>query len=77
MKYYMAKKPDELKGEVVHKEIMHYLADGVSYIDALVQYCNDNGLEVEVIAAIVRKSPILKGKVQEDAEKFNMLITEK
>lgn len=44
-----------------------------SYIDAIVEYCKDNNLELETAGSIVRNFPKLKAKVQLEAEKLNML----
>jgi hypothetical protein len=44
-----------------------------SYIEAIVEYCKDTGLEIEVAATLVNST--LKAKMQEQAEKSNLLKT--
>ena len=50
------------------------LLNGVNYIDALVEYARKNGLEIEAVADIVKKSSILKEKVRTEAVKMKMVI---
>ncbi len=64
---------DELKVEDIHKEISKYVNRDVSYIDALVYYAKIHDIEIEVIGEIVRRSPILKSKIRDDAEKLNLV----
>jgi hypothetical protein len=42
-----------------------------TYLEAIVQHCKDTGLEIEVAATLV--NPTLKSKMQEQAEKVNLL----
>jgi hypothetical protein len=42
-----------------------------TYLEAIVQHCKDTGLEIEVAATLV--NPTLKAKMQEQAEKVNLL----
>jgi len=42
-----------------------------TYLEAIVQHCKDTGLEIEVAATLV--NPTLKAKIQEQAEKANLL----
>lgn len=44
---------------------------GVSYIDAIVMYCEETGYEVEVIAKLV--SANLKSKIRVEAEDLHFL----
>jgi hypothetical protein len=46
---------------------------GVDYIDAVLLWCEKNKLEVEVAAAWIKKSPVLKSKIQFEAERVNAL----
>ena len=59
--------------ERVHHEISEMLANGINYIDALVEYAKKNDLEIEAVADIVKKSSILKEKVRTDAVKLKMV----
>jgi hypothetical protein len=41
-----------------------------NYIDAIVQYCKDSGLEIEIAATLVNSN--LKSKIESDAIDANM-----
>lgn len=64
---------DELKIEQIHKEVSKYVNKDVSYIDALVHYADTHDIEIEVIGEMIRRSPILKSKVRDDAEKLKLV----
>ena len=40
-------------------------------IEAIVEYCKDTGLEIEVAATLITSN--LKGKIEEDAMNLNLL----
>lgn len=63
----------ELSAEKIHKEIIKYINTDVSYIDALVYYAEKYDIEIEVLGEMVKKSPILKSKVRDDAENLNLV----
>jgi len=63
----------DLNAEQILREISDYVNKDVSYIDALVYYAESNDVELEVIGEIVRRSPILKSKVRDDAELLRMV----
>ena len=45
----------------------------VNYIDAVVLFCEQRGMEVETAAALIKGSAKMKAKVQNDAEELNYL----
>lgn len=45
----------------------------IEYIDAVVMYCEKNGLEVESVASLITNNEALKAKVQIEAENLNYL----
>lgn len=45
----------------------------VNYIDAVILFCEKNGMEVETAAALIKGSAKMKAKVQNDAEDLNYL----
>lgn len=45
----------------------------VEYIDAIVTWCEKNKFEVEYVASIVKKDPVLKSKLQVEAENMNII----
>jgi predicted aldo/keto reductase-like oxidoreductase len=63
----------ELNSEKIMREISYMIDSGVSYIDAIVEYSEQNGLEIEVLGEIIRRSPILKAKIYEEAEGLNLV----
>lgn len=65
----------ELNAEQILREISAYVNKEVSYIDALVYYAEKNDIELEVVGEIVRRSPILKSKVRDDAELLKLVET--
>lgn len=46
--------------------------DSVSYIDALLHYCNQNGIEPEYAGELIKNTP-LKAKLESDAQRYNFL----
>lgn len=47
--------------------------NNIEYIDAVVYWCEKNNLEVEVAANWIRKDPVIKSKIQAEAENLNIL----
>lgn len=64
---------EAVKAEQILLEIQEYVNDEVSHIDALVHYAETNNLEIDLIGEIIRRSPVLKSKVRDDAERLNMV----
>ena len=63
----------KLNSERIMSEIAGYISEGVPYIDAVVEYAEKNGLEIEVVGQIIRKSPLLKANIYREAEELNMV----
>ncbi|PHS22104.1 MAG: hypothetical protein COA84_13060 [Robiginitomaculum sp.] len=61
------------KEEAIIDEISHYVNSDVTYIDALVIYAEKHDIEIEVLGEIVKRSVVLKSKVEEDAEFLNLI----
>lgn len=57
----------------IHHEIAKMLSNGVTYIDALVDYASMNNMEIEALAEIVKKSPIMKEKLKDEAVKMRLV----
>lgn len=49
------------------------ISNGVTYIDALVEYAKKNDLEIEAVADIIKRSTIIKEKVRDEAVKMKMV----
>ena len=47
--------------------------NNVEYIDAVVTWCNKNNLDIEVVAGAIKKDPVIKAKLQADAENLNFI----
>lgn len=43
------------------------------YIDAVVTYCENNGIEIETVAPLIKQSARLKSSIREEAENINMI----
>jgi len=56
-----------------NSEIEKIHNNDVDYIDAITTWCEKNNLDIEVIANIIKKDPVIKSKLQADAENLNYL----
>lgn len=45
----------------------------LDYIDAVIYFCEKNGVEIETAASLIKGSAKMKAKVQSDAEEQNYL----
>ena len=55
-------------------EIEHLCREkNIEYIDAVVFWCEKNNLEVETAAYWIKKDPVMKSKIQNEAENLNIL----
>lgn len=63
----------ELNSEKIMNDIREYVDNGVPYIDAIVDYSEREGVEIEVLGEIIRRSPVLKSRIYDEAEKLNMV----
>jgi len=59
--------------EHIHQDIAHMLSNGVTYIDALVEYAKKNDLEIETVAEIIKRSTVIKEKIRDEAVKMKMV----
>lgn len=66
----------KLDAEAFLREVEGFISPETTYIDALIQYAQTKGIEVEVVAEIVKKHQVVKARLQRDAERLN-LMTEK
>jgi hypothetical protein len=62
--------------DVVHQAISEKLAKGVSYMEALVAYAQETDIEIELLAEIVKKSPVIREKLREEAVGLNLMKEE-
>lgn len=59
--------------EKIHHAISSMISEGVPYIDAIVDYAERNNLEIESVAAVIKKSSILKEKIRSEAVDLRMV----
>lgn len=45
----------------------------IEYIDAIVFWCQKNNLEIETAAYWIKKDPVMRSKIQLEAENLNIL----
>ena len=55
----------------LQQQIDSIVAQGVSYIDAVVEYCEENDMDVDMIINIIPQS--LKSHIMQEAEELNLL----
>ena len=63
----------QIKPEDILKEVMEYVNSDVNLIEALTFYADKHKIEVEVLAAIIKKSSIIKSKLYEVAENIRLV----
>jgi Phage late-transcription coactivator len=56
-----------------NNEIDKMCRNNVDYIDAVITWCERNNVDVEVLAGVIKKDPVIKSKLQADAENLNFL----
>lgn len=45
----------------------------ISYMDAIIEYCELNSIEIEAIVKYIKNNDMLKSKIQFEAESLNYL----
>jgi len=48
-------------------------AKNLEYIDAVIYWCEKNNLEIEFAAALIKKDPVFRAKIQVEGENLNFL----
>lgn len=49
------------------------LSKNIEYIDAVVFWCERHNLEIEYAADLIKTNPVLKSKIQTEAENLNFI----
>jgi hypothetical protein len=63
-----------LKNSVFVEEVEKLCRDkNIEYIDAVVFWCEKNNLEIETAAYWIKKDPVMRSKIQLEAENLNVL----
>lgn len=68
----------QVKGMLSYQDFLRDVEEivyesGTDYVDAVLDYCARNGVEVETAAAMVRKSESLRSKLQREAEDLRLI----
>lgn len=66
----MIKQKDVLQ---IAEDIQNIVDQGTSYLDALVHYSEKTGMEIEVLADVVKKSSFLTSKLLDEAEELHLV----
>jgi hypothetical protein len=69
MKLNTILKADNVLAEIEEAVTKHK----IGYIDAIVDYCERRGIEVEAVAAVIKGNSKIKARLQEQAEELNYL----
>lgn len=59
---------------VANIEKMHKTMD-ISYIDAVIEYCERNDIDLETAAGMIKQSRPIRHKIENEAEELNFLKT--
>lgn len=62
--------------ELLLNAIQPKVQSGSSYMDAILDYAEINGIELESIGEVIKRSQILKEKIKIEAANLSMLKTE-
>lgn len=66
-----------LTDEELHSKIAEYVSLGYTYIEAIIEFANDNDLDVCAIGDRIRSTEHLKSCVEQSARDVHMLKEEK
>ena len=53
------------------------ISKNMNYIDAVVLFCERHGYEIESVALLIKKDPVLISKIRNEAELSNLLKNSK
>lgn len=58
----------------IHMEIENIIENyNVTYLDAILKYSEDNNIETEIMAKLIKQNSTLKEKLQEECENLNLV----
>jgi len=46
---------------------------GMGYLEAIMWYCEENNVEIEAVASLIKKSDAIKAKLEAECEEQNMI----
>lgn len=62
-----------LSSDVLYKEISKLISKDVSLFDAIIEFCDKSGMEIELVGTILKKNSSVKTLIVADANKLNLL----
>lgn len=62
--------------EHILNAIQSKIQGGATYMDAIIDYAEINGIEIESIGEVIKRSQIIKEKIKIEAVNLSMLKTE-
>lgn len=60
-------------GDEFFRSVQTMVEGGSSYVDAIVRWCEDRGLEPEVGAEMAQKFPLIRSRLQMEAEDLRLI----
>jgi hypothetical protein len=60
-----------------HKEVEKIVAGGADYLDAVIHWCERNGIEIEFAASLIKGNSTSKAKMLDTAKKLNFIDSSK
>jgi hypothetical protein len=56
------------------EDIQKLVKDGnINHIDAIIAWCDINKVEVEQVIPLIKKSQVIKAKLEDEAQQLNLL----
>jgi hypothetical protein len=46
---------------------------GMGYLEAIMMFCEDTGVEIEAVITLVRKSDVIRAKLEAECENLNLV----
>ena len=60
--------------KTIISRVLEYVEEkDISYMDAILMYCEVHGVEIDYVGEIASKSPLIRARIQEEAEELNFL----
>lgn len=62
-----------IKSETFSSDVEKIVAGGSKYLDAILRWSDEKGVEMDYVAALIDENPVIKAKLQREAEDLNFL----
>ena len=63
----------KIKSETFTSDVEKIVAGGSKYLDAILRWAEEKGVEMEYITSLIDENPAIKAKLQREAEDLNFL----